>query len=72
LRCRSAEIIRGLIVRIVLTPKDEDGRRSPSMDLEGGAGVLALAVNYERLAGSGLSEITLVAGARFESATFRL
>jgi site-specific DNA recombinase len=65
-RTEAAEIIRGLVDRIVLTPKEEDGRRSLSIDLEGAlAGVLALATNDERpLAGSGLSEITLVAGAR--------
>jgi hypothetical protein len=34
-RTEAAEIIRGLIDQIVLTPKDEDGRRSLSIDLEG-------------------------------------
>ena len=64
-RTEAAEIIRGLIDRIVLTPKEEDGRKSLSIDLEGAlAGVLALAVGDKRpLASSGLSEITLVAGA---------
>jgi site-specific DNA recombinase len=75
-RTEAAEIIRGLVDRIVLTPKEGDGRRSLSVDLEGAlAGVLALAVNDKRpLAGSGLNvrEITLVAGAGFEPATFRL
>jgi site-specific DNA recombinase len=65
-RTEAAEIIRGLINRIVLTPKNEDGRRS--LSIEGAlAGVLALATNDKRpLAGSGLNvrEITLVAGAR--------
>ena len=36
-RSEATEIIRGLIDRIVLTPKDEDGRRSLSIDLEKGA-----------------------------------
>ena len=65
-RTEAAEVLRGLIDRIVLTPKEEDGRQSLSIDLEGAlAGVLALATNDKRpLAGSGLSEITLVAGAR--------
>jgi hypothetical protein len=62
-RTEAAEIVRGLIDRIVLTPKKEDGRKSLSVDLEG---ALALAVNDERpLAGSGLSGAvtTVVAGA---------
>jgi site-specific DNA recombinase len=65
-RTEAVEVLRGLIDRIVLTPKDEDGRRSLSIELEGAlAGVLALASNDKRpLTGSGLSEITLVAGAR--------
>ena len=66
----------GLVDRIVLTPKEEDGRRSLSIDLEGAlAGVLALAINGKKpLTGSGSSDavITLVAGAGFEPATFRL
>jgi site-specific DNA recombinase len=63
-RTEATEIIRGLIDRIVLTPKEEGGRRSLSIDLEGAlAGVLALAVNDKRpLAGSGLS-VKVVAGA---------
>ena len=60
-------MLRGLIDRIVLTPKEGDGQQSLSIDLEGAlAGVLALAINDKRpLAGSGLNvrEITLVAGA---------
>jgi site-specific DNA recombinase len=68
-RTEAAEIIRGLVDRIVLTPKEEDGRKSLSIDLEGAlAGVLALAMNDKRpLAGSDLNvrEITLVAGAGF-------
>jgi hypothetical protein len=75
-RTEAAEIIRGLINRIVLTPKNEDGRRSLSIDLEGAlAGVLALAMNGKTpLTGSGSSDavIALVAGAGFEPATFRL
>jgi hypothetical protein len=67
-RTEVAELLRGLIDRIVLTPKEEDGRRSLSIDLEGAlAGVLAPAINGKRpLAGSGLSGAltTLVAGAR--------
>jgi hypothetical protein len=66
-RTEATEIIRGLIDRIVLTPKEEQGRQTLSIDLEGAlAGVLALAANDKRpLTGSGLSvrEITLVAGA---------
>ena len=60
-RTEAAEMLRGLIDRIVLTPKEEDGRQSLSIDLEGAlAGVLALATNDKRpLTGSGLSEITL-------------
>ena len=56
-RTEAAEVLRGLIDRIVLTPKEEDGRQSLSIDLEGAlAGVLALATNDKRpLAGSGLS-----------------
>jgi site-specific DNA recombinase len=75
-RTEAAKIIRGLVDRIVLTPKDENGRQSLSIDLEGAlAGVLALATNDKRpLAGSGLNvrEITLVAGGGFEPPTFRL
>jgi site-specific DNA recombinase len=67
-RTEAAEVLRGLIDRIVLTPKDEDGCRSLSIDLEGAlAGVLALATSDKRpLAGSGLDDAvtTLVAGAR--------
>jgi site-specific DNA recombinase len=61
-RTEAAGIIRGLVDRIILTPK-EDG--ALSIDLEGAlAGVLALAVNDKRpLAGSGLSVTTVVAGA---------
>jgi hypothetical protein len=46
--------------------QQEECRRSLSIDLEGAlAGVLALTTNDKRpLAGGGLSEITLVAGAR--------
>ena len=75
-RTEATEIIRGLIDRIVLTPKEEEGRRSLSIDLEGAlAGVLALATNGKKpLAGSGSSDavITLVAGVGFEPTTFRL
>ena len=40
-RTEAAEMLRGLIDRIVLTPKEEDGRQSLSIDLEGAlAGVL--------------------------------
>jgi site-specific DNA recombinase len=66
-RTEAVEVLRGLIDRIVLTPKEEEGRQSLSIDLEGAlAGVLALAKKHKRpLAGSGLSvrEITLVARA---------
>ena len=79
-RTEAAEILRGLVDRIVLTPKEEDGRGSLSIDLEGAlAGVLALAMNgtgndKKPLTGSGSSGrlIALVAGAGFEPATFRL
>jgi site-specific DNA recombinase len=75
-RTEAAEIIRGLIDRIVLTPKEENGQRTLSIDLEGAlVGIISLATNGKRpLQDSGLSvqEITLVAGAGFEPATFRL
>jgi hypothetical protein len=66
-RTEAAEILRGLVDRIVLPPPAEAGPKTLSIDLDGAlAGVLALATNDERpLAGSGLSGpvITLVAGA---------
>jgi site-specific DNA recombinase len=75
-RTEAAEIIRGLIDRIVLTPKEENGQRTLSIDLEGAlAGIISLATNGKRpLQDSGLSvkEITLVAGGGFEPPTFRL
>jgi hypothetical protein len=75
-RTEAAEIIRGLIDRIELTPKEENGARMLTIELRGTlAGILSLATNSERpLRDSGLSvrEITLVAGAGFEPATFRL
>jgi hypothetical protein len=75
-RTEAAEIIRGLVDRIVLTPKEDNGQRALTVELRGAlAGILSLATNGERpLQNSGLSvkEITLVAGAGFEPATFRL
>jgi site-specific DNA recombinase len=66
-RKEAAEIIRGLVDRIELTPKEEKGARMLSIELHGAlAGILSLATNGERpLQHSGLSvqEITLVAGA---------
>jgi len=65
-RIEAAEIIRGLIDRIVLTPKEEC-RQTLSIGLEGAlAGILALATNDKRpLRDSGLcgAVTTLVAGA---------
>jgi hypothetical protein len=65
-RKEAAEIIRGLVDRIELTPKEEKGARMLSIELHGAlAGILSLDTNGERpLQHSGLSvqEITLVAG----------
>jgi site-specific DNA recombinase len=75
-RTEAAEILRGLVDRIELTPKKENGTQTLTIELRGAlAGILSLATNGERpLQDSGLSvrEITLVAGAGFEPATFRL
>jgi site-specific DNA recombinase len=75
-RAEAAEVIRGLIDRIVLTPKQENGRQTLSIDLEGAlAGIISLATNGERPlqdSGRSVKEIKLVAGAGFEPATFRL
>jgi site-specific DNA recombinase len=75
-RTEAAEIIRGMVDRIMLTPTQENGQKALTIELRGAlAGILSLATNGERpLQDSGLSirEITLVAGAGFEPATFRL
>jgi site-specific DNA recombinase len=72
----AAGIIRGLVDRIELTPKEENGAHLLTIELRGAlAGILSLATNGERpRQDSGLSvrEITVVAGAGFEPATFRL
>ena len=55
-RTEAAEIIRGLVDRIVLTPKEEDGTQTLTIELRGAlAGILSLATNGERpLQDSGL------------------
>ena len=68
LRAEAAAAIRGLIEAVRLVP--ENGRLE--IELAGDlAGILALTSNNPRREGRGL-QVTLVAGAGFEPATFRL
>ncbi len=75
-RRRLADLIRKLVEKIVVTPVEEEGRTSLSIDLHGHlAGILSLATKAKRpLSESGpeLGYMKLVAGARFELTTFRL
>ena len=75
-RAEVAELIRGLVDRIVLTPVEHNGRKTLAVDLLGHiAGILAMATQTKKPPQrGGVSEesIKLVAGAGFEPATFRL
>ena len=75
-RAEATTIIRSLVDRIVLRPAAEDGEETLAIDLEGHlAGILTLASNAKRSLSTSdplVREITLVAGAGFEPATFRL
>ncbi len=80
-RVEAAEIVRGLIETITLTPVGEHGRTSWSIDLTGHlAGILSLAGAKTRKGGTGAAsqtadvnqQVKLVAGAGFEPTTFRL
>ena len=71
-KAEAADIIRGLVDAIVLTPED----RSLRIDLHGDlAGILSLASDGKKPAAvsrDGLAQIKLVAGVGFEPTTFRL
>ena len=73
-RTEAAEILRGLIDRIVITTDKATGK--PVVDLEGDlAGILSLchtSKNAASITEDDVSQISLVAGAGFEPATFRL
>jgi len=73
-RTEAAEILRGLIDRIVITPDPETGK--PVVDLEGDlAGILSLSQtskNAASISEDDVSQLKLVAGVRFEPTTFRL
>jgi site-specific DNA recombinase len=75
-RTQAAEIIRGLVDRIELTPVWQDGKETLSITLHGDlAGILGLAARAKgpRAASGPVTACTkLVAGAGFEPATFRL
>ena len=70
-RFEAAEIIRGLVDQIVLTPDNGDLR----IDLKGDlAAILAISAGSKKpeAVGLGSEQIKMVAGAGFEPATFRL
>ena len=73
-RTEAAEILRGLIDRIVITTDKATGK--PVVDLEGDlAGILSLcqtSKNAASITEDDVSQISVVAGAGFEPATFRL
>ncbi|WP_322111154.1 recombinase family protein [Varunaivibrio sulfuroxidans] len=73
-RTEAAEILRGLIDRIVITPDPDTGK--PVVDLEGDlAGILSLSQtskNAASVSGDDVSQLKLVAGVGFEPTTFRL
>ncbi len=73
-RTEAAEILRGLIDRIVVTTDPESGK--PVVDLEGDlAGILSLSQTSKNAASvseDGVSQLKLVAGVGFEPTTFRL
>ena len=73
-RGEAADILRGLIDRIVLTPSEES--RKLEIDLYGDlAGILGLAANRNgplEASDPSIQQVKLVAGAGFEPAAFRL
>ncbi len=75
-RHRAAEIIRGLVEKIVLHPLPEGSEQTMAIDLHGDlAGILSLAAKTKKppQKGGDISESTkVVAGAGFEPTTFRL
>ncbi|GGC17178.1 hypothetical protein GCM10011494_40060 [Novosphingobium endophyticum] len=74
-RSEAAEIIRGLVDRIVLTP-DTDAPKGLSIDLQGAlAGILSLSQKSKKASApkeEDLLQVKLVAGVGFEPTTFRL
>ncbi|MCH8863552.1 MAG: recombinase family protein [Proteobacteria bacterium] len=74
-RTEAAEIIRGLIDRIVLNP-NADKPKGLTIDLHGAlAGILSLSQKSKKastLSGEDLMQVKLVAGVGFEPTTFRL
>jgi site-specific DNA recombinase len=77
-RAEAADILRGLIDKIVLTP-DPDAANGHAIELYGELGaILSLSSDQEgtkaktRSGATGLRQVTMVAGAGFEPAAFRL
>ena len=72
-RAEAAEIVRGLVDAVIVSPDEADGL---TIDLHGAiAGILALASDRKKPASldeTGVAEIKLVAGVGFEPTTFRL
>ena len=75
-RHEAAEIVRGLVDKIVLNPLLEDADTTMTIDLHGDlAGILNLAAQTKKpphKGGEFQASTKLVAGAGFEPATFRL
>lgn len=69
-RLKAGEVLRSLVKEIILTPKDDELLIDVRGDLSG-----ILAVSLKRntpAAEAGVSQVEMVAGARFELTTFRL